>query len=540
MAWESFAVYLSRNDQRMKTFLFTLLLILGTASCVSAQNPDGFPVQRTVSGGVIEGDYDNKTGIQTFFGIPYAQPPVGELRWRAPQPVVPWSGVKQTKSFGPRAVQKFMWPDMIFRSAGLSEDCLYLNVWTPAKQKEQGLPVLVYIHGGGDVAGGGSEYRYDGESMAREGIVVVTINYRLNIFGYLAHPELSRAAPYEASGNYGALDQAAAIRWVKDNAAAFGGDPERITIAGESAGSMAVSLHMVSPLSRGNIAGAIGESGALIHPTGTPVSLAEAERIGTEFVKKTGYSWAEFKKLTTAEIFELYVEHQPNFPNVVDGYLLPKQLPDIFAAREQAQVPLLLGWNSAELPAAAFVRPPFTRKAFEEFAKQRMPEHAIEALNHYPGQSGTDLERAITDFGSDSWIVFSTWKWFDLHRTNSAQPVYRYLYSKLRPANDAGERPPALGAPHACEIEYAMGNLDLVPGWRWTEDDHKVSATMKGYFANFIKTGNPNEKDLPDWPQAKAEDDQSPVMIIDTESKAVRATDEARYRFLDGVYHPKK
>jgi len=246
----------------MKTTLLTLALVLIIASCVRAQNPDGFPVQRTVAEGIIEGDYDNKTGIQTFFGIPYAQPPVGELRWRAPQPAKPWTGVKQTKKFGPRAVQKFMWADMKFRSAGLSEDCLYLNIWTPAKQKESGLPVLVYIHGGGDVAGGGSEYRYDGERMAREGIVVVTINYRLNLFGYLAHPELSSEAPYKASGNYGALDQAAAIQWVKDNISSFGGDPDRITIAGESAGSMAVSVHMASPLSRGNIAGAIGESPA--------------------------------------------------------------------------------------------------------------------------------------------------------------------------------------------------------------------------------------------------------------------------------------
>lgn len=524
----------------MKTTLFTLALILVIASCVRAQNPNGFPVRVKVSGGTLEGDYDNKTGIQTYFGIPYAQPPVGELRWKAPQPVKPWPGVKQTKTFGPRAVQKFMWPDMIFRSAGLSEDCLYLNVWTPAKKKQTGLPVLVYIHGGGDVAGGGSEYRYDGESMAQEGIVVVTINYRLNLFGYLAHPALSAEAPYKASGNYGALDQAAAIQWVKDNISSFGGDPNSITIAGESAGSMAVSVHMASPLSRDNIARAIGESGALIKPTGTPVSLAEAERIGKEFVAKTGYTFAELRKLSTAELFELFVEHQPDFPNVIDGYLLPKQLPEIFAAKEQAMVPLLLGWNSAELPAAAFLRPPFTRSAFEEMVKGRMNENADAALKLYAGQSGTELEQTISDFGADNWIVFSTWKWFDLHRKHSDQPVYRYLYSKLRPANDKGERPPAIGAPHACEIEYAMGNLHLVPGWNWTEDDHKVSATMKGYFANFIKTGNPNGDKLPDWPKVDAADGAPPVMVIDVESKAANAKNDARYRFLDQIYHPKE
>lgn len=524
----------------MKTTLLTLALILVIASCVRAQNPNGFPVQRTVTGGVIEGDYDNKTGIQTFFGIPYAQPPVGDLRWQAPQPVQPWAGVKQTKTFGPRAVQKFMWADMRFRSDGLSEDCLYLNVWTPAKQKETGLPVLVYIHGGGDVAGGGSEYRYDGESMAKEGIVVVTINYRLNLFGYLAHPELSAEVPYKASGNYGALDQSAAIQWVADNIAAFGGNPKRITIAGESAGSMAVSVHMASPLSRDNIAGAIGESGALIKPTGTPVSLEEAEQIGQAFVAKTGYTFAELRKLSTAELFELFVEHRPNFPNVIDGYLLPKQLPEIFAAREQAQVPLLLGWNSAEMGAGAMGKKPYTRAGFETTVKQRMGDSAEEALRLYSGKEGLALEQTMSDFVSDNWIVFSTWKWFDLHRKNSEQPVYRYLYSKLRPANAKGERSDAIGAPHACEIEYAMGNLHLIPDWQWMDDDHQVSSTMMGYFANFIKTGNPNGKDLPQWPKVEADDNAPRIMNIDVESKAMDAKNDARYRFLDGIYHGKR
>ncbi|TXF90388.1 carboxylesterase family protein [Neolewinella aurantiaca] len=520
----------------MKTFFLTLAIV-AIASALFAQNPNGFPVHTTVQGGILEGDYDNKTGIQTYLGIPYAQPPVGPLRWKAPQPMKPWSGKKMAKNFGPRAIQKHMWDDMLFRSDGLSEDCLYLNVWTPRKQKETGLPVLLYFYGGGHVAGDGSEYRYDGESMAKEGIVVVTVNYRLNLFGYFAHPELSKEAPYSASGNYGALDQSASLQWVKDNIAAFGGDPDHITIAGESAGSMSTSLHMASPLSRDNIAGAIGESGALINPTGTPVPLKEAEQTGAAFVAQTGYSWDEFRKLSTAELFELYNEYRPQLPMVLDGYLLPKTLPAIFEAREQAMVPLLLGWNSAELPAAAFLRPPFTRAGFEEIVKQRISESSDEALKLYAGQSGTELEQTISDFGSDNWIVFSTWKWFDLHRKNSNQPVYRYLYSKLRPANAAGERPAAIGAPHACEIEYALGNLHLVPGWQWTEDDYKVSSTMKSYFANFIKTGDPNGEDLPGWPKVAPGDDSPPVMVIDVESKAVPAKNDARYRFLNRMYH---
>ena len=523
----------------MKAILFTILLVAVVALAVRAQNPNGFPVHTSVAGGTIEGDYDNRTGIQTYLGIPFAQPPVGDLRWQAPQPVLPWTGIKKTKAFGPRAIQRFMWPDMLFRSAGVSEDCLYLNVWTPAKYGQSGLPVLVYFYGGGHVAGDGSEYRYDGESMSKEGIVVVTINYRLNIFGYFAHPELSAEAPYKASGNYGALDQAASLKWVHDYIESFGGDPNRVTIAGESAGSMSTSLQMASPLSRKYIAGAIGESGALIHPTGTPVPLAEAEQNGADLVKKLGYSFAEFRHLPTSALFEVFNEHNPPLPINLDGYLLPKTLPEIFAAGEQAQVPLLLGWNSGELPAGAFARPPFTREAFDASIAGRFPDHPEKLAELYGGSEGQALEQSISDFGSDNWIVFSTWKWFDLHRKNSDQPVYRYLYSKLRPANDKGEVPPLIGAPHACEIEYAMGNLHLVKGWQWTENDHKVSATMKGFFANFIKTGNPNGTDLPQWSSAKADDASPPVMIIDVESKEAPAANDARYRFLDQLYHQK-
>ena len=501
---------------------------------LSAQNPNGIPVRVTVAEGIIEGDLDNRTGIKTFFGVPYAAPPLGPLRWRAPQPTPAWEGVKVTKQFGHRPVQTYLWHDMLFRSAGLSEDCLTLNVWTPAKHGEGGLPVLVYIHGGGDVGGDGSEHRYDGAALAERGIVVVTINYRLNVFGNLAHPELSAESPDGVSGNYGALDQSFAINWVRDNAAAFGGDPARITIGGESAGSMAVSLHMASPLTRGALAGAIGQSGAMIAPTGPPVAPAVAEQVGKDFVDKTGYSFAEFRELPTAVLFELYRDHRPDFPLVVDGKLIPKTLPEAFAAGEQAAVPLLIGWNSAELPAAAILRPPYSRAAFEALVNERTGDHAARLLPHYPGTSGRALEQSVSDFGSDNWIVYSTWKWFDLHRRSGA-PVYRYRFDKLRPANDRGERPAALGAPHAAEIEYALGNLDRVPIWQWTDEDHRVSATMTDYFANFIKTGDPNGGDLPRWPAA-GQGDTPPVLYLDVETAARPSTVEARYRALDKFY----
>ena len=340
---------------------------------VLAQGKDGFPVQTSIEHGVIEGLYNTRTELSEYFGIPFAKPPVGDLRWRAPQPLSAWQGVLNTKSFGPRPVQAIVFGDMNSRSAGLSEDCLYLNVWTPAKRNVSKLPVLVYYYGGGFVAGDGSEPRYDGASMAKKGIVVVTVNYRLNIFGFLAHPELSKEASYNASGNYGLLDQVSALEWVQKNIAAFGGDPTRVTIAGESAGSIAVSGLMASPLSKKLIAGAIGESGAGINPTLAPVPLAEAEKIGYDFAKSAGYvTLAQLRALSTKEVYDLYTESKRfGFPTVVDGYFFPKTLPQIFNASEQAQVPLLLGWNSAEIPGMAFMQGlPYTEENFVKKIKE--------------------------------------------------------------------------------------------------------------------------------------------------------------------------
>ena len=542
----------------MKNRLVTILILLSALVPVAeAQDKNAFPVQLKVEQGIIEGNYNTHSGIQTYFGVPFAKSPVGELRWRAPQPADHWEGVKETKTFGPRPMQTMVFGDMRSRSAGLSEDCLYLNIWTPAKRDTKGLPVLVYFYGGGNVAGDASEPRYDGESMAKKGMVVVTTNYRLNIFGFLAHPELSAEASYKASGNYGVLDQQAALAWVQKNIAAFGGDPEKVTIAGESAGSIGVSVQMASPLSKGLIAGAIGESGAGINPTLAPVPLEEAEKTGAEFVKNAGFSGiAELRKLPARDIYEIYNESKRfGFPMVIDGYFLPKSLPEIFEAGEQAQVPLLLGWNSAEIPGMAFMQGlPYSPENFEKKVKEVYPEDHKRVLELYSHSNSKEVEYSATALASDRFIVYSTWKWFDLHRKNSNQPVYRYLYSKLRPPlvdqdlasglaggtvkkdDNAPKMPEPVGAPHACEIEYCMGNLHLVTDYAWTADDYKVSETMQTYFANFIKTGNPNGEGLPEWPAAEAEDTTPLVMILDTESKAVEATSDERYPFHDKAY----
>ncbi|MDX2303874.1 MAG: carboxylesterase family protein [Microscillaceae bacterium] len=539
-------------------FLFCLLfLLIGFKYQIMAQGNDAFAVQATTQNGVIEGNYDTKSGIQKYFGVPYAKPPVGELRWKAPQPLDNWQGIKETKKFGPRAMQAPIFGDMSFRSNGMSEDCLYLNVWTPAKRNTKGLPVLVYFYGGGYVAGDGSEPRYDGESMAKKGIVAITVNYRLNIFGFFSHPDLSAESPYKGSGNYGLLDQHAALQWVQKNIEAFGGDPKKVTIAGESAGSISVSYQMASPLSKGLIAGAIGESGAGINPTLAPVSLKEAEQTGLDFAKNAGFpSIKELRALPARDIYEIYNESKRfGFPVAIDGYFLPKTLPEIFSTKEQAQVPLLLGWNSAEIPGMAFMQgKPYTQENYIAKVKETYPNDHQEVLKLYPHSSDKEIELSATALASDRFIAYSTWKWFDLHRNFSNQPVYRYLYSKHRPplvdqslvpglAGGTIKKDPnapkalePVGAPHACEIEYCMGNLHLVKEYAWTEDDFKVSATMLEYFANFIKTGNPNGSSLPEWPAAQKGDHAPPVMILDVESKAIKTPHDTRYLFLDKSY----
>jgi len=544
----------------MRKLLFLIMAIIALKFEASSQSTNAFAVQVKIDNGIIEGNYNTHSGIQTYFGVPFAKPPVGNLRWKAPQPLDKWNGVKQTKKFGPRPMQTIVFGDMNSRSDGVSEDCLYLNVWTPAKRNTKDLPVLVYFYGGGNVAGDASEPRYDGESMAKKGIVVITCNYRLNIFGFFSHPELSKESPYKASGNYGLLDQVAALKWVQKNISAFGGDPKKVTIAGESAGSISVSYQMASPLAKNLIAGAIGESGAGINPTLAPVPLAEAEKTGDEFAKKAGYTTiAQLRALSTREVYEIYNESKRfGFPVVIDGYFLPKTIPQIFNAKEQAQVPLLVGWNSAEIPGQAFMfGQPYKEENFVNRVRAEYPKDFEEVLKLYPHSNEKEIEISATQLSSDRFISYSTWKWFDLHRNNSSQPVYRYLYSKLRPPlvdnsvssglaggtvkkdPNAPKPPEPVGAPHACEIEYCMGNLHLVKEYAWTDDDFKVSETMLNYFANFIKTGNPNDGKLPEWTAAKAGDASPPVMVLNTESKTINAKNDARYEFLDKAYKNK-
>ena len=497
------------------------------------------PVQ--TGGGVVQGTVE-AGGVRRFAGVPFAAPPVADLRWREPQPPHRWKGVLQATRFGARCMQLPIFSDMVFRSNGMGEDCLYLNVWTPARPAPQRLPVLVYFYGGGFVSGDGSELRYDGASLARHGIVVVTVNYRLGVFGFLAHPELTRESPHHASGNYGLLDQAAALRWVRDNIASFGGDPRHVTIAGESAGAASVSAQMASPLSRRLIAGAIGESGGMIYPSLAPVPLEEAERAGVEFARRVAAgSLAALRALPADSL--LKATSRPGsgrWPATVDGYSLTGTPADVFAVGDQAHVPLLIGWNSEEADWRKLLgsQEP-TPQNYAVALRTLFGELADEALRLFPGATQSDIMASATFLAGARHSAYSTWKWAELHR-GSGQPVFRYYYTHPRPAaKNPTQNPPHTGAVHSAEIEYALGNLATNQVYAWTPEDDSVSTAMETYFANFIKTGHPNGARLPRWPAA-GRGDTVQVMMLDVHPRAEPEPFRRAYRFLDGFYrgHP--
>lgn len=517
--------------------LFAALLVFLTFTAHAASDD---PRAKTANGivvGVNDGD------LRVFKGIPFAQPPVGKLRWREPQPVRNWRGTRDAKQFGPRCMQRPIYSDMVFRSNGVSEDCLYLNVWTPAKSADERLPVLVYFYGGGFRAGDGSELRYDGASMARKGIVAITVNYRLDVFGTFAHPELTKESPHNASGNYTLLDQNAALKWVKQNVAAFGGDPDRITIAGESAGSLSVSAHMASPLSRDLFAGAIGESGAMIESVRGSIPLAEGERMGTQFAESLGAkSLAALRALPAERLLEASADPKaPAFNIIVDGYFFEKPPGDVFAAGEQAKVPLLAGSNSEEAPYQALLEGAApTVENYNAAIKRHYGEHAELVAQMYPAASEEQVKQSGTELASDRFLSYSTWKWVELHSLSSGQPVFYYYYARPRPKLRADPNAPIPpGAVHSAEIEYAMGNLATNEVFAWTDNDYKVSRLMQEYFANFIKTGNPNGEGLLNWPAYHSEA-TFPRLIIDVNTRLAPDTRRSRYQLLDAIREGKR
>ena len=494
--------------------------------------------------GLIEGTTSADGAVRAFLGVPYAAPPVGPLRWKAPQPVAPWQGVRKATAFGARCIQGRIFDDMIFRDE-MSEDCLYLNVWTPAPTSGGHLPVMVWIYGGGFQGGSASEPRQDGEALARKGVVVVSMNYRLGVFGYFAHPELTRSSDTHASGNQGLLDQIAALKWVQKNIAALGGDPGNVLIFGESAGSFAVSAHMASPLSRGLFHKAIGESGAYLGgPSGAlvPKSLAASEEAGTKFAAAVGAASLDALLAKPADdVLKATVSRPPAewFAPTIDGYVLTEDPYLTFAAGRQAHVPLLAGWNEDEGRAGVVLaKDKVTSVSFIARAKERFKDGADAYLKLYPAGSDEEAVESASAFAGDMFIGYGTWKWIDLHAQTGKASVYRYLWERDRPlAADAKMNGVAvtskdIGARHAGEIEYVFGALKSDVKAQWEPVDFAISDQMMTFWSNFAKTGNPSGAGLPAWPAYSASAGYQ-VMHIGPTSHAEPDTLRPRYLFLD-------
>ncbi len=487
----------------------------------------------SIEGGELAVPEPDAQSVRVYKGIPYAAPPVGPLRWRPPRPVPAWAGVRPSSAFGPNSLQGIVWGDIDPFAVGVSEDCLYLNVWTPAAPDDAAtLSTMVWIHGGGFVAGSGAEPRYDGSHLAARGIIVVTLNHRLNALGFLAHPELTAESEHHASGNYGLLDLVAALGWVRRNIAAFGGDPGKVTIAGESAGSGAASALMASPLARGLFAGVIGESGAMFaSPTRAPASLEKAEATGVEFMRKAGAkSLAELRSLPAETI--LAAAPGLGYRPIIDGWFLPRPPVEIFASGEQSDVPLMAGWTRDEGFNFTLRQGPDASRAFAELARVIFGEHTEEALKHYGSGSTEADDAAAHALGGDLTIIHPTWAWIEAQKQSGRAGIFRFRFDRapLTPEGWFGERPSRdAGAFHAGEILYVFDNLDAFP-WLIDDADRALAKLASSYWVNFIRNGDPNGPGLPSWPSYRSAG--APVMTLDTPPKTGPEEWRERHIFL--------
>jgi para-nitrobenzyl esterase len=466
--------------------------------------------QARIESGVLEGE---KAGpIHSFHGIPFADPPVGSLRWRPPEAAASWVGARDATHPAPACLQN----GVSMRGEAvppMSEDCLYLNVWTPSLDPSAHMPVMVWIHGGGFTNGNASMDLYRGDKIAARGVVFVSVAYRLGAFGFLAHPELSRESPQRSSGNYGLLDQVAALKWVQRNISSFGGDPGRVTIAGQSAGAMSVSILMASPLAQGLFSGAIGQSGGFLEPVqlAPRFLLANAEEDGIAFARSVGApSIAQLRQMSPQAI--LSAKGNKISHPVIEPLVLPRPPHDVFSARNQAQVPLLLGVNADEARSLSDMSA-VTSMGFRDDITRAFGPLPPALLDAYPHSTDAEAQQSRADFETDLRFGWNMWAWARLHAVHGGNKVFSYRFQKSPPyPNDSIYR--SWRAGHFAELWYMFGHLEQ-QRWNWRREDEELSSRMISYWTNFAKTGNPNGQGLASWPQHH--DAKGPLLVLGNE-----------------------
>jgi len=481
---------------RQKPGCFLSLCVLVHCSLTFAQPSQ--PIVKTAQGKVA-GKLILDGSQKAFLGLPYAAPPIGDLRWKAPQAPSAWQGVRDATKFGGRCEQWHVWNDYIFLDPGPTEDCLYLNVYTPASAKSKDkLPVMVWIHGGGFFAGAGSEPRYTNSALVSKGVILVTINYRLGIFGFLTSEELAKEGDGHA-GNYGLMDMAAALRWVKTNIGAFGGDAGNVTIFGESAGSFAVSALAASPEARGLFQKMIGESGAFFGGALSTNSLADRIQHDQAWIDSLGVkNLAELRNMRADKLMDL-VKNKPGlfFSPVIDGRFLTEPVAETYAAGRQTHVPAIIGWNRDE--RAGTLSKDMTAAKWKAFATEHYGNDAEKFLAAFPGDNDEQAVHSADAYTTDSFIAIGAWKWVEAQSKTGDSAVYRYRFD--RPAPPEANHPTGKYAFHSDELEYVFGTLDVRQGAVWHAEDRELSKEMVSYWTNFARTGDPNGEGLPVWPR---------------------------------------
>ncbi len=521
---------------KKRTILPVLFVsVISSLALIPVENISG-PISTTVktTEGIVEG-IRGKSGILSFKGIPFAAPPIGDLRWKAPQAMQPWAGIKKCEAFGPSPIQAnpvpfSMWSEeFLIPKEPISEDCLYLNVWTGANSSKAKKPVLVWIYGGGFIAGGSGVPIYDGEDMAKKGIVFVIFNYRVGIFGFFSHPELSRESPQKVSGNYALLDQIAALKWVRSNIAAFGGDPDNVTIDGQSVGATSVNYLMASPLAKGLFQKAIAQSGGdfLKDTPGSPdindPDLQQAEQEGIRISEQLkASSLTELRNIPAEQLLKL------NFNDwtmaVVDGYFLPQSVAAVFKQHKENNVALLTGWNKDE----ALIGQIKTAIDFQKDIEKKFGSYAKELLEYYPASNDSEAATSERNLSKDLYFGAENYTFANIVNSHG-KTVYVYRFTRRVPGTGQYAK---YGAFHGGQMSYVLDNLKFA-NRPWEPTDYQLANTMSSYWVNFVRSGNPNGKDLPEWPMYEM--NSKIIMDLGEHCAARSLSDSASLNFLASI-----